>query len=518
MLTDRIVPVASLLLAAPLAAQDCSLNESFTLTAHPISFMAHVGSEVDVSGDLLIGGAPYEDHAGLNSSGAAYLFEHSGAGWSELARFTAGVPGASDRFGHGVAVSGDTVAIGATGPGTGQVSLYRRAGATWSLEAELGPYDWDLDLEGDRLVVLGGVGFIVFERTGTSWAPTGSAAFPYSGDEIALSGDTVLVGAGNANRALVFELDGGAWVEQAELVGPGGSGFGEAVALDADTALVGAVDEGAAYFFERAGSSWGPGLRVDGTKTNSGDSFGYAVAVHGDTGFVSARNDDVPYNGGGGGLSFQAGSVFRFERSGGTWLEDSRLHATVAFNLDNLGQAVAYDGGWLAVGSWGGDQGSGGGWDSGEVNVFDPSIPCVLRYCTAGTSASGCQATLTALGIPSASAPSGFDILAEGVEGQKDGLFFYGTGGQVANSWGNSSSFKCVPLPVRRSNLKVGNGAPGTCSGFFRFDVNKQFTSVPAHNPGVGAVMQLQLWYRDPQNTSNQSTSLSDAVEFTVQP
>ena len=35
---------------------------------------------------------------------------------------------------------------------------------------------------------------------------------------------------------------------------------------------------------------------------------------------------------------------------------------------------------------------------------------------------------------------------------------------------------------------------------------------------GAGTVVQAQLWYRDPQNTSNQTTSLSDAIEFTVAP
>jgi len=28
----------------------------------------------------------------------------------------------------------------------------------------------------------------------------------------------------------------------------------------------------------------------------------------------------------------------------------------------------------------------------------------------------------------------------------------------------------------------------------------------------------MQLWFRDPQNTSNQTTSLSDALEFTMAP
>ena len=35
-------------------------------------------------------------------------------------------------------------------------------------------------------------------------------------------------------------------------------------------------------------------------------------------------------------------------------------------------------------------------------------------------------------------------------------------------------------------------------------------------NPGGGTTVQAQLWFRDPQNTSNQTTSLSNAIEFLV--
>jgi hypothetical protein len=34
----------------------------------------------------------------------------------------------------------------------------------------------------------------------------------------------------------------------------------------------------------------------------------------------------------------------------------------------------------------------------------------------------------------------------------------------------------------------------------------------------VGAAVQAQLWYCDPQSTSNQTPSLSDALGFTLVP
>jgi hypothetical protein len=140
----------------------------------------------------------------------------------------------------------------------------------------------------------------------------------------------------------------------------------------------------------------------------------------------------------------------------------------------------------------------------------------VQPYCTAGTSASGCQVLLATTGVPSATAPSGFVILASDVEGSKDGTYFFGTNGQQANSWGNGTSFQCVVPPVKRTGVVVGNGTNGVCNGNLSLDFNTYLRNFPHKDPGAGAVVQLQLWYRDPSNTSNQPTSLSNAIEFVI--
>ena len=145
----------------------------------------------------------------------------------------------------------------------------------------------------------------------------------------------------------------------------------------------------------------------------------------------------------------------------------------------------------------------------------------VTNYCTAGTSASGCQATITAVGTPSATASSGFNVTVANVEGQKDGLFFFGQNGQQANPWGNGSSFQCVTPPVKRAGLIPGNGTNGACDGSATQDLNARWCGIcpkPNHQPIPGTPMQIQFWYRDPMNTSNQTTSFSDALEVTICP
>jgi hypothetical protein len=155
------------------------------------------------------------------------------------------------------------------------------------------------------------------------------------------------------------------------------------------------------------------------------------------------------------------------------------------------------------------------------IQIVDTSAGGAVNYCTPGISASGCQATLSATGTASASATSGFTVMASGAEGAKDGLFFYGQAGQQANSWGNGTSFQCVVTPVKRGGLQTGVGTAGLCDGSFAQDLNARWClscSNPNHNPTAGMKMQLQLWYRDPFNTSNQTTSLSDALEVDVVP
>jgi hypothetical protein len=174
-----------------------------------------------------------------------------------------------------------------------------------------------------------------------------------------------------------------------------------------------------------------------------------------------------------------------------------------------FGFAVALDG----------DTGLVGSPDSGAEKVYvyrlssDP-----VTYCTTGTSASGCQALIAASGSSSASAPSGFTLLATDVEASKRGLFFFGVNGRKASSWYGGSSYQCVVSPVARGELLQEVGTTGNCDGSYAYDLNARWTQKPAQNPGPGALVDAQFWYRDPFNASGPGTSLSDAVEFCVGP
>ena len=120
------------------------------------------------------------------------------------------------------------------------------------------------------------------------------------------------------------------------------------------------------------------------------------------------------------------------------------------------------------------------------LDLFFPCEAPATSYCTAGSSASGCQASLSACGLPSGTAAGGFELHAAQVEGGKDGLFFLGSSGRQANPWGSSTSFQCVTPPVTRAGLLSGRGTPGTCDGAFFQDLNALWCPTcpkPAKNP-----------------------------------
>jgi hypothetical protein len=138
-------------------------------------------------------------------------------------------------------------------------------------------------------------------------------------------------------------------------------------------------------------------------------------------------------------------------------------------------------------------------------------------YCTAGTTSGGCQALISAIGTSSATAATGFFLRATNVEGNKNGLAFYGASGGQANPWGATSSYQCVVPPVTRDATQSSTGTTGQCDGTFSTDLNARWTAKPAHNPGAGAVVNAQYWFRDPAGPPP-DTALSNGITWTVCP
>jgi hypothetical protein len=70
------------------------------------------GTDISISGDFLIAGAPFDDDLGSNS-GAAYIYKRTVNGWQFMEKIQASDGAADDRFGYNVALSGDYAIISA---------------------------------------------------------------------------------------------------------------------------------------------------------------------------------------------------------------------------------------------------------------------------------------------------------------------------------------------------------------------------------------------------------------------
>lgn len=285
--------------------------------------------------------------------------------------------------GHGVAIDGDTLAIGAhLFPGGGAVFVYRKVGGVWTEEATLigsqtdnnDAFGYDLDLDGNRLVVgaadgeVGGVfrrgEAYIFERTAGVWSQkkrlvaSNGAQGDAFGTDVAVDGDTVVVGAYGTNgwrgSAYVFEKQGGSWIETQELApSHGGTNqlFGQSVDISGDGIAVGSPwmnlpdpassdRPGAAYVFRHNGSSWieeeamaGFGIPFGGPQW-----MGESIAIDGDT-LVAGG----PYTSG------SNGGANVFERVAGVWSQTAVL--TSALGGGWSGAQLDLQGDWIALGA-----------------------------------------------------------------------------------------------------------------------------------------------------------------------
>lgn len=341
------------------------------------------GRSVAVSGDTVVVGAPYEDSnaTGVNgdesnnsatASGAVYVFTRSGSVWSQQAYLKASNASVGDNFGWSVAVSGDTIAVGApyedsnaTGANgdesnnsvsnSGAVFVFTRTGTTWSQQAYLKAsnpdvedyFGFDVQVSGDTIVV--GAPYEDSNATGVN------------GDE---SDDSVMM----AGAAYVFFRLGSVWSQQAYLKASNtglGDNFGWSVAASEDTAVVGAWSEdgtgdatsgsGAAYVFTRSGTTWSQEAHLRASNAATGDRFGYSVSISGDTLAVGAPLEDSSATGSNGveidDSSTDSGAAYVFTRSGTTWSQQAYLKASNTGDFDEFGASVSLSGDALAVGA-----------------------------------------------------------------------------------------------------------------------------------------------------------------------
>ncbi len=316
----RIVLTAGIVVLA--AVDQCraqSVCQDARLTASDPGVFESFGYSVALSGDTAIVGAQWDRELGTEA-GAAYIFrlDPDTSVWIEQQKLLASDGDGGEHFGRSVAIEGDTAMIAATShlhngaTGNGSVYVFQYNGSTWVEEQEF-------------------------------FASEGAIGDVF-GDAVSLSGDVAVIGArgdddngANSGSAYVFRFDPETqrWVEEQKLLasdGAGGDQLGRSVAISGDTVVIGAFDSnaggdssGAAYVFrfDVEASSWIEQAQLHPNPNGSFNSFGWSVAIAGETAVIGAPSEN--------------------QLTGAAYMFDVSLNCNCPHDLDNNGSVGASD-------------------------------------------------------------------------------------------------------------------------------------------------------------------------------
>ncbi|MGO8746980.1 MAG: beta strand repeat-containing protein [Thermoguttaceae bacterium] len=319
------------------------------LTASAGAANSGFGDSVAVSGNTMVVGAPDATVGGNTDQGAAYVFTESASGWTQVAKLTESKGAAGDDFGNSVSISGNTVVVGAWH-------------ATVGSNADQGAA-------------------YVFTEPGSGWAnmtqtakltASGGAANNQFGSSVSISGNTVVVGAWYASvganayqgAAYVFTEPGSGWAnmtQTAKLTASDGAAqdqFGLSASISGNTVVVGAWNakvggnsqQGAAYVFTEPGSGWVNMTQTAKLTASDGAAenyFGFSVSISGKTVVAGAEGATV-------GGNSQQGAAYVFTEPGSDWAnmtQTAKLTGSDGSLGTFFGNSVSISGNMVVVGS-----------------------------------------------------------------------------------------------------------------------------------------------------------------------
>jgi len=402
--TLSFIPWGSVTQQAKIQASDAAADDFFGMTP-----------ALSSDGNTAIVGAYSEDTGGTDA-GAAYIFTRSGTTWSQQAKIQASDAAAGDYFGMSVSISGDgdTAIVGAQleGAGGGSAYIFTRSGTTWSQQDKLQASDseandnfgFSVSISDDGSTALVGAinedttgsnagSAYIFTRSGTTWSQeakiqaSNAGSSDQFGYSVSLSndGDTAIIGAysedtggTDAGSAYIFTRSGTTWSQEAQIQASDAQAndyFGWSVSIsgDGDTAIVGAykeasggTDAGSAYIFTRSGTTWSQQAKIQSSNLGPFDRFGHSVSLSndGDIALIGALLEDT--------AATNAGAAYIFTRSGTTWSQQQKIHASDAQANDYFGRdvSISSDGSTAIVSAILEDT---GGTSAGAAYIFVPA-------------------------------------------------------------------------------------------------------------------------------------------------
>ena len=316
------------------------------------------GAAVALSGDTAAVGAPADDFEDVRDAGAVHVYVRDGRAWIEQGYLTAAQKAPWDRFGSSLALDGDTLVVGgdrfndnSSALDRGDVYVFVRVGTTWTEQAHLlasnaqvgDGFGIAVAISGDTLVV----GAPLEDSNGSSQSNNGAtdagAAYVFTRNGTTWSQTAYLKAGDNLHPA---------------------DHFGMSVAIEGKTVLVGAPDfdgapgepanHGEVFLFRLYETGWEWDGLLAASNLGAEDQFGRSVSMAGDTIVVGAPGEDGNGSSESDNSAQDAGAAYVFSVSfEGRVFQRAYLKASNADAVDHFGGSVATDKEALIVGAWG---------------------------------------------------------------------------------------------------------------------------------------------------------------------
>jgi hypothetical protein len=301
-------------------------NFGYTLALHGDTLA--VSSKNDSSQNVITNGAAVAStDVSYVDSGAVYIYKRTGSTWAQEAFIKSSNSDYGDLFGSTVALSGNTLIVGASGEDgltntttsggladngnevtdSGAVYVFNRADSLWSQTAYIkAPNAKANDKFGASVVAISGDLIALghsFDTSNQNTITNGTAA----------SMDTSLLKAGSV---FIYKRNGDLWEREAYIKASNNAAsqlFGADLSLSGNTLVVSSAGDGsnqttitndmssslntsaalsgAAFVYQRGSAGWFQEAYLKAPNAEASDKFGSSVAISGDTIVVGATNE-----------------------------------------------------------------------------------------------------------------------------------------------------------------------------------------------------------------------------------
>lgn len=339
-----------------------------------------IGQSVDVDGDWAVVGAP-EVENGNGSTGAVIVYRFDGSLWRQEVRLTPSSSSKVNLFGYSVAISGNTILVGAPDSSAsslkvGAVFVFNWDGSSWNQDQVLQlknqsqgliNFGSDVDLDGSHAIIsTSGYGIdqaYVFKKGSSGWVEEQKLSFPavasYNGPErikVAIDNQVAVVADVEA-EVHVFRKVNGTWSSEGALAGDSSKGFGQSVDIYNNQILIGEPKSkssaGAAHLFKPSKGSWFSAKTFRAPGEQRGQQCGQSVSIKGPLVVIGCP------------FPSQVGATYVYKNVDSNWSLASKLTSSQAQSGAEFGSSVGASAKHVVVGAVKGDgEETRSGWSS----------------------------------------------------------------------------------------------------------------------------------------------------------